>query len=143
LQYWGRNNTLQHWFAIGQRFGQKFFNIAFCSYLHLQFFNWAAVPWEDFQISQHRKAQSLVAMQIRQHENGGQTMRKSRLTILSCLTTFTPNKKSNYKLSSKLKFYASEIISQNFAWTTKHFKYGFTLWSSTIDLGNLINKTSP
>jgi hypothetical protein len=44
LQYWGRSNTHQHWFAIGHRFGQKFFNVAFCSYLHLQYFNWAAVP---------------------------------------------------------------------------------------------------
>jgi hypothetical protein len=44
LQYWGRSNTHQHWFAIGLRFGQKFFNVAFCSYLHLQYFNWAAVP---------------------------------------------------------------------------------------------------
>jgi hypothetical protein len=44
LQYWGRSNTHQHWFAIRLRFGQKFFNVAFCSYLHLQCFNWAAVP---------------------------------------------------------------------------------------------------
>jgi hypothetical protein len=44
LQYWGRSNTHQHWFAIGLRFGQKFFNVAFCSYLHHQYFNWAAVP---------------------------------------------------------------------------------------------------
>jgi hypothetical protein len=44
LQYWGRSNTHQHWFAIGLRLGQKFFNLAFCSYLHLQYFNWAAVP---------------------------------------------------------------------------------------------------
>jgi CarboxypepD_reg-like domain len=44
LQYWGRSNTHQHWFAVGLRFGQKFFNVAFCSYLHLQYFNWAAVP---------------------------------------------------------------------------------------------------
>jgi hypothetical protein len=44
LQYWGRSNTHQHWLAIGLRFGQKFFNVAFCSYLHLQYFNWAAVP---------------------------------------------------------------------------------------------------
>jgi hypothetical protein len=44
LQYWGRSNTHQHWFAIGLRFGQKFFNVAFCFYLHLQYFNWAAVP---------------------------------------------------------------------------------------------------
>jgi hypothetical protein len=48
LQYWGRSNTHQHWFAIGLRFGQKFFNVAFCSYLHLQFFNWAAVPGGRF-----------------------------------------------------------------------------------------------
>ena len=26
LQYWGRSNTHQHWFAIGLRLGQKFFN---------------------------------------------------------------------------------------------------------------------
>jgi hypothetical protein len=44
LQYWGRSNTHGHWFAIGLRFGQKFFNVAFCSYLYLQYFNWAAVP---------------------------------------------------------------------------------------------------
>jgi hypothetical protein len=44
LQYWGRSNTHQHWFAILLQFGQKFFNVAFCSYLHLQYFNWAAVP---------------------------------------------------------------------------------------------------
>jgi hypothetical protein len=44
LQYWGRSNTHQHWFAIGLRFGQKFFNVAFCSYLHLRYFNWAAFP---------------------------------------------------------------------------------------------------
>jgi hypothetical protein len=44
LQYWGRSNTHQHWFAIRLWFGQKFFNVAFCSYLHLQYFNWAAVP---------------------------------------------------------------------------------------------------
>jgi hypothetical protein len=44
LQYWGRSNTHQHWFAIGLQLGQKFFNVAFCSYLHLQYFNWAAVP---------------------------------------------------------------------------------------------------
>jgi hypothetical protein len=48
LQYWGRSNTHQHWFAIGLRFGQKFFNVAFCSYLHLQYFNWAAVPGGRF-----------------------------------------------------------------------------------------------
>jgi formylglycine-generating enzyme len=28
LQYWGRSNTHQHWFAVGLRFGQKFFNVA-------------------------------------------------------------------------------------------------------------------
>jgi hypothetical protein len=44
LQYWGRSNTHQYLFAIGLQLGQKFFNVAFCSYLHLQFFNWAAVP---------------------------------------------------------------------------------------------------
>jgi hypothetical protein len=44
LQYWGRSNIHQHWFAVGLRFGQKFFNVAFCSYLHHQYFNWAAVP---------------------------------------------------------------------------------------------------
>jgi hypothetical protein len=44
LQYWGRSTTHQHWFAIGLRLGQKFFNVAFCSYLHHQYFNWAAVP---------------------------------------------------------------------------------------------------
>jgi hypothetical protein len=48
LQYWGRSNTHQHWFAIGLQLGQKFFNVAFCSYLHLQFFNWAAVPGGRF-----------------------------------------------------------------------------------------------
>jgi hypothetical protein len=48
LQYWGRSNTHQHWFAIGLWFGQKFFNLAFCSYLHLQFFKWAAVPGGRF-----------------------------------------------------------------------------------------------
>jgi hypothetical protein len=48
LQYWGRSNTHQHWFAIGLRFGQKFFNLAFCSYLHLRYFNWAAVPGGRF-----------------------------------------------------------------------------------------------
>jgi TIR domain len=48
LQYWGRSNTHQHWFTIGLRFGQKFFNVAFCSYLHLQYFNWAAVPGGRF-----------------------------------------------------------------------------------------------
>jgi hypothetical protein len=46
LQYWGRNNTHQQRFAIGLQFGQKFFNVAFCSYLHLQYFNWATVPGE-------------------------------------------------------------------------------------------------
>jgi hypothetical protein len=44
LQYWGRSNNHQHWFAIGLQLGQKFFNVAFCSYLHLQYLNWAAVP---------------------------------------------------------------------------------------------------
>jgi hypothetical protein len=44
LQYWGRSNTHQQRFAIGLQFGQKFFNVAFCSYLHFQYFNWAAVP---------------------------------------------------------------------------------------------------
>jgi hypothetical protein len=44
LQYWGRSNTHQHWFAIWLQLGQKFFNLAFCSYLHLKFFNWAVVP---------------------------------------------------------------------------------------------------
>ena len=48
LQYWGRSNTHQHWFAIGLQLGQKFFNVAFCSYLHLQYFNWAAVPGRRF-----------------------------------------------------------------------------------------------
>jgi hypothetical protein len=48
LQYWGRSNTHQHWFAIGLQFGQKFFNVAFCSYLHLQYFNWASVPGGRF-----------------------------------------------------------------------------------------------
>jgi hypothetical protein len=48
LQYWGRSNTHQQRFAIGLRFGQKFFNVAFCSYLHLQYFNWAAVPGGRF-----------------------------------------------------------------------------------------------
>jgi hypothetical protein len=48
LQYWGRSNIHRHWFAIGLRFGQKFFNLAFCSYLHLRFFNWAAVPGGSF-----------------------------------------------------------------------------------------------
>jgi hypothetical protein len=43
LQYWGRSNTHQQRFAVGLRFGQKFFNVTFCSYLHLQYFNWAAV----------------------------------------------------------------------------------------------------
>jgi hypothetical protein len=42
--YWGRSNTHQHWFAIWLRFGQKLFNLAFCSYLHFRFFNWAAFP---------------------------------------------------------------------------------------------------
>jgi hypothetical protein len=37
-------------------FGQKFFNLAFCSYLHHQDFNWASVPGGRFQILQHRKA---------------------------------------------------------------------------------------
>jgi hypothetical protein len=46
LCYCGRSNTNQHWFAIWLRFGQKFFNVAFCSYLNLQFFNWAAVLGE-------------------------------------------------------------------------------------------------
>jgi hypothetical protein len=44
LQYWGRSNTYQQRFAIGLWFGQKFFNLAFCSYFRLQYFNWAAVP---------------------------------------------------------------------------------------------------
>jgi hypothetical protein len=52
LQYWGRSNTHQSrkpsGFAIGLRFGQKFYNLAFCSYLHLQYFNWAAVPGGRF-----------------------------------------------------------------------------------------------
>jgi hypothetical protein len=48
LQYWGRSNTHQHWFAIGLQLGQKFFNLAFCSYLHPQYFNWAAVPGGRF-----------------------------------------------------------------------------------------------
>jgi hypothetical protein len=48
LQYWGRSNTHHQRFAIGLRFGQKFFNVAFCSYLHLQYFNWAAVPGGRF-----------------------------------------------------------------------------------------------
>jgi hypothetical protein len=65
LQYWGRSNTHQHWFAIWLQLGQKFFNVAFCSYLHLQYFNWAAVPAEDFQIPQHRKALSLPASVLR------------------------------------------------------------------------------
>jgi hypothetical protein len=48
LQYWGRSNTHQHWFAIWLQLGQKFFNVTFCSYLHLQYFNWAAVPGGRF-----------------------------------------------------------------------------------------------
>jgi hypothetical protein len=70
LQYWGRSNTHQQRFAIGLRFGQKFFNVAFCSYLHHQYFNLPAgrqvgqqFRAEDFQIHQHRKALSLCVIQ--------------------------------------------------------------------------------
>jgi hypothetical protein len=72
LQYWGRSNTHQHWFAIGLWFGQKFFNLAFCSYLHLQFFNWAAVP--GGRISNPPTSQSPIVVchaisKLRQPEN--------------------------------------------------------------------------
>jgi hypothetical protein len=60
LQYWGRSNTHQHWFAIGLRFGQKFFNVAFCSYLHHQFFNWAAVPGGRFSNSPKSQSPTVV-----------------------------------------------------------------------------------
>jgi Ftsk gamma domain len=46
LKYWGRSNTHQHWFAIELWLGQKFFNLAFCSYL--QYFNWATIPGRRF-----------------------------------------------------------------------------------------------
>jgi hypothetical protein len=37
LQYWGRSNTHQHWFAIGLRFGQKFFNHLLYFFLYIRF----------------------------------------------------------------------------------------------------------
>jgi hypothetical protein len=63
LQYWGRSNTHQQRFAIGLRFGQKFFNVAFCSYLHLKYFNLHSgrqvgqrFRVEDFQIPKNHQA---------------------------------------------------------------------------------------
>jgi hypothetical protein len=60
LQYWGRSYIHQHWFAIGLRFGQKFFNVAFCSYLQHQFFNSASVPGGRF--SNPPKSQSPIVV---------------------------------------------------------------------------------
>jgi hypothetical protein len=72
LQYWGRSNTHQLWFAIELRFGQKFFNVVptQCrdSYLHPQYFNLSAdrqvgqrFRAEEFQIPQYPKALPLYS----------------------------------------------------------------------------------
>jgi hypothetical protein len=37
LRYLGRSYTHQLWFAIGQQFGQQFFNRAFCPYFIISF----------------------------------------------------------------------------------------------------------
>jgi predicted secreted protein len=62
LQYRGRSNTHQHWFAIGLQLGQKFFNVAFCSYLHHQFSIGQRFRAEGIQIPHLHKAQPLVAI---------------------------------------------------------------------------------
>jgi hypothetical protein len=63
----GRKHNEQR-FAIGLWLGQKFFNVAFCSYLHPQYFNvpacrqahWAAVPGE--RISNFTTTQSPIVI---------------------------------------------------------------------------------
>jgi thiol-disulfide isomerase/thioredoxin len=60
LCYCGRSNNNEQRLTIGLQFGQKFFNLAFCSYLHLQFFNWAAVPGGRF--SNSTTTQSPIVM---------------------------------------------------------------------------------
>jgi hypothetical protein len=68
----GQHNTHQHWFTIWLQLGQKFFNVAFCSYLHLQFFNWAAVPGGRFSNSPTSQSPIVIRHAIckfRQPEN--------------------------------------------------------------------------
>jgi hypothetical protein len=97
-QYWGRSNTHQHWFAIWLRFGQKFFNVAFCSYLHLQHFNWAAVPGGRF--SNSPTSQSPIV-------SGYMTRLLIILTILfaiySCKEQIKPNTKKTEKFINSKK----------------------------------------
>jgi VirE N-terminal domain/Primase C terminal 2 (PriCT-2) len=106
LQYWGRSNTHQQRFAIGLRFGQKFFNVAFCSYLHLQFFNWAAVPGRRF--SNSPTSQSPI---VSRHLTA--TMHSSN-EILNLTVSYQANTWSDISFEPTIESVLNEIKSDKY-----------------------------
>jgi esterase/lipase len=115
LQYWGSSNTHQHWFAIWLQLGQKFFNVAFCSYLHLQYFSWAAVP--GGRITNATPAQSpIVGMQLITHYS-----KMKKITLLFIITSL----------------FSCKTIKVTEKGVLKSSKYNFEEYNKSVQESNL------